>query len=73
MHTVYFNGDKVKSNFPDFDSAYEWALRHCKNGKFNVVGLTECISLPKASRLHYNEHFENYGSYKYNPYCHEYV
>lgn len=71
MYGVLFNGDKVKANFPDHDSAYKWALKHCKGGKFEVVGFTEC-ALPKASRLHYNEDFENYGSYKYNPMSYAY-
>ncbi len=48
-----------------YDYVQDWAVKYC-HGKVKIIALVEGIN-PKASRMHYNELFENYGAYKYNP------
>lgn len=67
MYILKVNGEKVKL-FTTLAQARLFATRHCKYATYEICSLTE-TSLPKASRMHYNEDFENYGSYKYNPFA----
>ena len=67
VYILKVDGEKVKP-FNSLSQAKKFAERHCKFVKYEICSLTE-TSLPKASRMHYNEDFENYGSYKYNPFA----
>lgn len=66
-YLLYCDGEKVKI-FPSFKKANDFADKHCRYGKTRIVSLTE-TKLPKASRMHYNEFFENLSAYKYNPFA----
>ena len=65
-YLIYFNGEKVKTD-NDPLKIKTFVEKYRKRGKVEITALTE-TGLPKASRMHYNEFFENYGSYKYNPF-----
>ena len=67
MCILKVDGEKVKM-FTSVAKAEAFAKLHCKYVNYEICGLTE-TALPKASRMHYNEDFENYGAYKYNPFA----
>lgn len=63
---VKMDGMTVRSfHNKEYEYVRDWAKKYC-HGKVKIISLTETEN-PKASRMHYNELFENYGAYKYNP------
>lgn len=63
-YIVKMDGEKVRV-FNNLLKANTWARKYCK-GNVEIVKMIEGKP-PKASRIHFNEFFENKGSYKYNP------
>lgn len=48
-YVVKFEGHTVRGDFKDYDSAEEWAERHC-HGEWEVCRLVE-THLPRAMKL----------------------
>lgn len=67
MYVVKLDGMKIEL-FNDLNKAKLFAKRRCRQGKIKIASLSETIN-PVASRMHYNECFENYGAYRYNPFA----
>lgn len=64
MYIVRFNGEKVQM-FDNFMRARHFVKHHCVGGE--IVAMSECEN-PKASRMFYNELFENREAYAVNPF-----
>lgn len=64
VYVVKMNGEKVRS-FNNLLVANAWAKKHC-HGKIEIVNLSECSGLPRASsRIYPNE---DLGVLTYKPF-----
>lgn len=49
-YVVKMDGEKVRMfRGLNYDNVAEWARLHCRSGKVEIVGLSDCGRLPKAS------------------------
>lgn len=57
VYVVKMDGMKVRSfSNVSLEKVSEWAINHCHQGKIEIVELSECHGLPRASsRIYPNE------------------